>query len=172
MEKDVVISIKGMQKYEGNDPDTVELVTAGRLMKDKAGYTLSYQESEITGLEGTLTTIQVEGEQVTLMRMGEFNSQMVFQEGRRHLSMYNTPYGAMSVGVNTRHLLADLSDKGGDIEIDYAIEIDNAIAAGSGEGMLTMDQSILALYQAGRITRETALNYADNPEQLRRRMGN
>ena len=29
MEKDVVISIKGMQKYEGNDPDTVELVTAG-----------------------------------------------------------------------------------------------------------------------------------------------
>ena len=129
--KDVVISIKGMQKYEGNDPDTVELVTAGRLMKDKAGYTLSYQESEITGLEGTLTTIQVEGEQVTLMRMGEFNSQMVFQEGRRHLSMYNTPYGAMSVGVNTRHLLADLSDKGGDIEIDYAIEIDHAIAGRS-----------------------------------------
>ena len=131
MEKDVVISIKGMQKYEGNDPDTVELVTAGRLMKDKAGYTLSYQESEITGLEGTLTTIQVEGAQVTLMRMGEFNSQMVFQEGRRHLSMYNTPYGAMSVGVNTRHLLADLSDKGGDIEIDYAIEIDHAIAGRS-----------------------------------------
>ena len=131
MEKDVVISIKGMQKYEGNDPDTVELVTAGRLLKDKAGYTLSYQESEITGLEGTLTTIQVEGEQVTLMRMGEFNSQMVFQEGRRHLSMYNTPYGAMSVGVNTRHLLADLSDKGGDIEIDYAIEIDHAIAGRS-----------------------------------------
>ena len=131
MEQDVVISIKGMQKYEGNDPDTVELVTAGRLMKDKAGYTLSYQESEITGLEGTLTTIQVEGEQVTLMRMGEFNSQMVFQEGRRHLSMYNTPYGAMSVGVNTRHLLADLSDKGGDIEIDYAIEIDHAIAGRS-----------------------------------------
>ena len=136
MEKDVVISIKGMQKYEGNDPGTVELVTAGRLMKDKAGYTLSYQESEITGLEGTLTTIQVEGEQVTLMRMGEFNSQMVFQEGRRHLSMYNTPYGAMSVGVNTRHLLADLSDKGGDIEIDYAIEIDHAVA---GENTFRID---------------------------------
>ena len=51
-------------------------------------------------------------------------------------------------------------------------QIDNAIAAGSSEGMLTMDQSILDLYQAGRITRETALNYADNLEQLRRRMGN
>ena len=130
MEKNVVISIKGMQKYEDADPDVIELVTAARLMRDDAGYTLTYQESELTGLEGTLTTIQVEeeGEQVTLMRAGEVNAQMVFQEGRRHLSMYNTPYGAMAIGVNTRHLLADLNDQGGDIEIDYAIEIDHAIA--------------------------------------------
>lgn len=128
MEKDVVISIKGMQNYEGEDSDTIELVTEGRLTRDEGGYTLSYQESELTGLEGTLTTIQVEGEQVTLMRVGEVNSQMVFQEGRRHLSMYNTPYGAMAIGVNTRHLLAELNDQGGDIEIDYAIEIDHAIA--------------------------------------------
>ena len=128
MEKDVVISIKGTQQYEGMDPDTIELVTAGRLQREGESYTLSYQESEITGLDGTLTTIQVEGEQVTLVRVGEVNAQMVFQEGRRHLSMYNTPYGAMAIGVNTRHLLADLNDQGGDIEIDYAIEIDHAIA--------------------------------------------
>ena len=128
MEKDVVISIKGIQKYENTDPDVIELVTAGRLTRVGESYTLSYQESELTGLEGTLTTIQVDGKQVTLMRVGEFTSQMVFQEGRRHLSMYNTPYGAMAIGVNTRHLLADLTDQGGDIEIDYAIEIDHALA--------------------------------------------
>ena len=128
MEKDVVISIKGMQKYEDAEPDTIELATEGRLTRDGSGYTLTYQESELTGLEGTLTTIQVDGEQVTLMRVGEFTSQMVFQEGRRHLSMYNTPYGAMAIGVNTRHLLADLNDQGGDIEIDYGIEIDHALA--------------------------------------------
>ena len=128
MEKEVVISIKGMQQYEGALPDAVELVTAGRLARDGTGYTLSYQESELTGLEGTLTTIQVDGEQVTLMRVGEFNSQLVFQEGRRHLSMYNTPYGAMSVGVNTRHLLTQLNDQGGNIEVDYTIEVDHALA--------------------------------------------
>ena len=50
-------------------------------------------------------------------------------------------------------------------------QIDNAIAAGAGEGMVTMDQSILALCRAGRITPETALSFADNPEQLRRRLG-
>ena len=128
MEKEVVISIKGMQKYEGTPPDAMELVTKGSLTREGESYTLSYQESELTGLEGTLTTIQVDGGQVTLMRVGEFNSQLVFQEGRRHLSMYNTPYGAMSIGVNTRHLMASLTDQGGDIEVDYTVEVDHALA--------------------------------------------
>ena len=128
MEKEVVISIKGVQKYEGTAPDTMELVTKGRLSRVGESYTLSYQESELTGLEGTLTTIQVDGGQVTLMRVGEFNTQLVCQEGRRHLSMYNTPYGAMSIGVNTRHLMASLTDQGGDIEVDYTIEVDHALA--------------------------------------------
>ena len=50
-------------------------------------------------------------------------------------------------------------------------QIDNAIAAGAREGMISMDQSILNLYRAGTITVETALEHADNPEQMRRSMG-
>ena len=113
MEKDVIISIKGVQRFEDADPDTMELVTQGRLEREGNSYTLSYQESQLTGLEGTLTTFQIEPERITLMRVGEFNSQMVFQEGRRHMSMYNTP---------------ELDDQGGEIEIDYAIEIDHSVA--------------------------------------------
>ena len=50
-------------------------------------------------------------------------------------------------------------------------QIDNAIAAGASEGMCSMDQSILDLYRKDFITRETALDYADNPEQMLRRLG-
>ena len=129
MENNVIISIQGKQSFEAQGDDTIELVTEGCLEPDgDDGYTLSYQESELTGLEGTLTTFQVEPDRVTLLRVGEFNSQMVFQEGRRHLAMYNTPYGSMTIGVNTRHLHADLTERGGDIEIDYAIEIDHTVA--------------------------------------------
>ena len=129
MKKNVVISLMGVQRYEETPPDVIELVTQGQLHEEEDGaLVLTYEESELTGLEGTLTTIQVDGDQVTLMRVGEFNSQMVFQEGRRHLSMYNTPYGAMAIGVHTRHLLAELNDQGGDIEVDYSIEVDHALA--------------------------------------------
>ena len=46
--------------------------------------------------------------------------------------------------------------------------IPGAIATGGAEGMLSMDQSVQSLYRAGRITRETALQYAENIEQMRR----
>jgi len=127
MEKAVVISVRGMQKYENTAPDVVELVTEGKLIRAGSTYTVTYEESEVTGMEGAVTTIIVEGEQVTMMRLGEFSTQMVFREGRRHLSMYSTPYGTMEIAVDTRHLLAEVDDRGGDIEIDYAIEVDHVM---------------------------------------------
>ena len=49
-------------------------------------------------------------------------------------------------------------------------QIDNVIASGAAEGMLSMDQSIYELWKNGRITAETALTYANNEEQMRRRI--
>jgi len=50
-------------------------------------------------------------------------------------------------------------------------QIDNAIASGGAAGMISMDQYMLDLFQAGKITKETVLEYCDNPEQLMRRLG-
>ena len=128
MAENVIISIQGRQMFDEQEPDVMELVTAGTLERDpEGGYTLSYEESELTGLEGTQTVFRIKGGQVTLTREGGVNSMMVFEEGRRHLSMYETPYGALSVGVNTRRMRAELDAGGGEIEIDYAIEVDHAV---------------------------------------------
>lgn len=129
MDKDVILSIRGQQIFDNGEPEVTELVTEGTLSSDgDEEYTLSYQESELTGLEGTLTTFQIEKGRVTLLREGQVNSQMVFEQGRRHLSMYNTPYGALSIGVNTRKMKVDLGESGGEIEINYALEVDHAVA--------------------------------------------
>lgn len=47
-------------------------------------------------------------------------------------------------------------------------QIPAAIASGSKEGMISMDQAIARRYKEGRITKDTALHYADKPEQLAR----
>lgn len=124
MHDNVIISIKGRQVNE-NGPDEMELVTEGRLICNDKGVLVSYQETELTGLEGTTTLLRINGPVVTLLREGTVNSQMVFEEGRRHLSMYETPYGSMSVGISTRRVKNTIGETGGELEIDYAIEIDN-----------------------------------------------
>ena len=137
MTDNVIISIKGRQLYAESSPDEVELVTSGTLKRDGAGgYIVSYAETELTGLEGTTTRLHVDGGRVTLLREGNVNSQMVFEEGRRHLSMYETPYGALSIGVNTRRMRSTVDEAGGDLEIDYAIEIDNLVA---GQNLFRMN---------------------------------
>ena len=50
-------------------------------------------------------------------------------------------------------------------------QIGAAIASGGSDGMLAMDQSIYNLFKSGSITKETAIAYADNPEQMKRRIG-
>lgn len=137
MTDNAIISIKGKQLFAEGGPDEIELVTAGSLCPDGCGgYTICYQESELTGLAGTTTKLHIGGGKVTLLREGEVNSQMVFEEGRRHLSMYETPYGALSIGVNTRCLRSTLGEAGGELEIDYAIEIDNLLA---GQNLFRMN---------------------------------
>ena len=137
MEKTVILSIRGQQTADNNtDPDVIELVTEGTLTDHRDGkFTVRYQESQLTGLEGTRTTIQVQPDSVCILREGQVNSQMVFEEGRRHLTMYNTPYGAMAIGVNTRRMKVDLDGTGGSIEIDYALEVDHAVA---GENLFSI----------------------------------
>lgn len=50
-------------------------------------------------------------------------------------------------------------------------QIDSVIQTSSAEGMIAMDESILRLYKAGRITAETARRAAMNPDQLEKKLG-
>ena len=136
MEKDVIISIRGTQDYSGTDPDTMELVTEGKLAVQDGALRLSYEESELTGMEGTTTVFQVEPEKVTLLRLGSVQSEMVFEEGRRHMSLYSTPYGNMEIGVRARRLNSTLELTGGRLEIDYDMEINHMLA---GQSLFRID---------------------------------
>ena len=49
-------------------------------------------------------------------------------------------------------------------------QIDAMLYGSAREEMLSMDQSLLRLYQRRLITQETALAYAANPEMLQKRL--
>lgn len=125
MNKNVIISVKGTQMPVNQDPTMLELVTEGRYYKKGNTYYITYKESEVTGLEGTTTTLTVAGGVVTLIRSGTVNSQMIFEKGQKHMSHYDTGFGAFTIGVFASDVEIEVDDKGGEIWVDYQLEIDN-----------------------------------------------
>ena len=123
----VLLSIRGEQYFDDIDPDATELMTEGTMALTEDGIVLSYEESELTGMEGTTTTFEVKGPRVTLTRSGAVNSQMVFEEGRQHTSLYETPFGELSVDIQTSELKHNLSERGGLMEIKYSIAVEHTV---------------------------------------------
>ena len=123
----VVISVRGEQYYDGVDPDATELMTEGTLEQTEDGLRISYQETALTGMEGTLTTFEIGGSRVILRRSGSVSYQMVFEEGRQHTSLYETPFGDLAVDIQTSRLRHNLTERGGIMEIRYSIAVEHAV---------------------------------------------
>ena len=123
----VMLSIRCEQYFDGIDPDETELMTEGTMALTEDGMVLSYEESELTGMEGTTTTFEVKGPRVTLTRSGKVNSQMIFEEGRRHTSLYETPFGELTVDIQTSYLKHNLTERGGVMEIKYSIAVEHTV---------------------------------------------
>jgi len=127
MKNKCIVSIKGMQTYNDDTDDTdVSLTSEADFECDEDGICfISYEESELTGLEGTRTCIEIGKNYVSLQRDGAINTNMLFMKDRKTSSFYSTPYGNMLIGIFTDRLNIDLGSDGGRVSADYYIDINN-----------------------------------------------
>ena len=128
MKREVLLSIRGSQKYEGQEPEVIELVTEGTMEFADGGWDIRYEESALTGLEGVVTTFRVEPGKIILKRTGKLNSLMVFQQGVPHDSLYQMEFGALMITVEAKFIWFDILADGGTIDLTYAISIENTEA--------------------------------------------
>ena len=128
MTQKVLLSLRGKQAYLDQEPDVIELTTDGTMEYTAGGWDISYEESDLTGLKGVTTTFRVEPGKITLTRTGPLNSQMVFQEGVFHDSLYQMEFGAMMITVCASKVAFDITEKGGTIDLTYGIEIEQTQA--------------------------------------------
>ncbi|MCL2546244.1 MAG: DUF1934 domain-containing protein [Oscillospiraceae bacterium] len=120
-----LISILGINVGQFEQETPVELITGGRFYKEDGRYVVEYNESELTGMDGTTTTFNIEPERVEMRRTGDVVAQMVFEKDRKHVSFTETPVGALTVGVCARKIAGDFDDSGGTLSLVYDIEVDH-----------------------------------------------
>lgn len=132
MNKNVIISVKGIQTASKNDSNQIELVTEGKYYRKGQNYFVTYKESKVTGMDGTTTTLKINQDGlVTLTRFGSVNTQFIFEKGQKHTSYYDTNYGTFVVGILTKSVNIDIDDSGGEVRVNYNIEIDNNKTGGT-----------------------------------------
>lgn len=128
VKKEVILFVRGEQYHDGVDPNDTELVTEGTMtIADDGEIVLAYEETELTGMEGTTTRFTIRGDVVTLDRIGTVASQMIFQLGRPHSSIYHTPWGDLLVDISTSQLRHRINEHGGLMEIRYSIAVEHQV---------------------------------------------
>ncbi|AGK95432.1 DUF1934 domain-containing protein [Clostridium pasteurianum] len=121
MEKKAIITISSIQGDK--EEDTIQVVTPGIFyLKDDFYYAI-YEETEISGMQGTTTTLKIKPEELILLREGTTNANMHFLCGTNNLSMYDTPYGTLKMEVDTKEINIDVNEKGGNISVKYDMNI-------------------------------------------------
>ena len=120
--ENILVNIRGYQADE-NDDHTMELFTEGMLTCEDGKYIIEYDESELSGMENTRTTLTVEGDRVQLRRIGMVETEFVFLKSRVFAAAYETPFGMMEMSVLPTQIVSDVSAEKGNIDLEYVIRV-------------------------------------------------
>lgn len=135
--REVLLKIKGKQVNSEGEENTIELITEGKFYEKNGIYYLIYNESEISGMEGSTTTLKVEKNKVSMKRFGNGTSRLIFERGKRHKTEYQTLYGEMDIEVLTDKLDINISEIGkGSINLSYNLNISDSVQS---KNQLTID---------------------------------
>lgn len=126
MEKKVLLQIYSHQQYEEEEePQISELTTVGTLRREQDHLCLSYEETELTGLKGTTTSFRLYGDRIRLVREGTLQSEMIFDIGKEHRSLYDMGMGALMITVRTMSIVQTMTEEGGMIQVDYDLLVED-----------------------------------------------
>ena len=121
MVKNAVITVQSRVSVED---ELIEVVTPGKFYITKSGYRVEYDETKLSGMEGTKTTMIIKEKYFKLNRVGTTETNMEFEKNTQSVSLYKTPFGAMSVVIDTKDIEVSVDDNGGTIHIVYTLNLE------------------------------------------------
>lgn len=129
--------IIGVKTKLPNEKDFIELTTIGRMEKYEDKIIVRYDESELTGLDNTITSVIIMEKKVILERKGDYESKIEFENNNENVSLYNTPYGTLSITINTKRLSIEKYDDTIFVSASYITTIE-----GERQGLTRMELKI------------------------------
>ena len=122
LKKEVIVKVRTVQTDDG-DKTVISNEYKGTLYVKKGKYFIFYTEYGEDGDKMSDSVIRCDGETVEIKRTGSYSSVLTFNSGKEYKTIYNTPYGGMSVSLKCKNVICALDSDGGKIVLDYKMNI-------------------------------------------------
>lgn len=113
-----------------DDVEKMEMTMEASYHDDGTRVCIRYKETELTGMEGSVTSVSFQKSDpriISMLRDGTVKTALIFEEGQRHLCVYQTQIMPFEVGVYTKKVHNGI-EKDGFLEMDYTVELRGAQA--------------------------------------------
>lgn len=127
MTKDVLVTIGGLQMAPDDDSDTVEVIAPGEYYFRNSKHYLLYED--VADGEVTKNIIKIGDKSLEVVRKGPASVHMVFEEGKKNMTYYSTPFGSIPVAFNAKEVSVDEDEEVIKCNVKYSLEINYEHAA-------------------------------------------
>jgi len=128
VKKDALIRIISMQRTENGD-NSGEMTVVGTVTYGDEENIIEYIENnEETGPEETTITV-FQNDTVSIVRRGQFSSEMMVEKNARHHTFYVTPYGELTMGIYGNQVEWSKDDNGATLKMKYSLDFNNGFVS-------------------------------------------
>lgn len=109
------------RRSAGGEQDKIEFTVPGGFYVKDGKFYITYRENSDTGMGDSRVMLKVEPSMITMRRMGEFNTVMVYKTGEVTDFIYRMPFGELKFDINTESITNALNENGGRLEFSYLL---------------------------------------------------
>lgn len=125
MNREVIVKVRGIQGSLVED-EAIEMITTGQYFEKNGKYYIKYEDAALDEDQVTSTTIKVDDNQVSILRFGATNTQMIFEKDKEHYTPYDTAFGLFELTLRTKDIQFLLTPDKLNLLVDYTIDINHA----------------------------------------------
>ena len=130
MNKKVLVRVSGLHIAPEGDSDVpVEVTTRGEYYYKNNKHYLFYEEASEGFSEVTKNRVIFTEDRLEITKKGVVNAHLLFERGKRNSTFYHTPFGNITIGIDTQSLAVDIDEKEIAVKIGYALEMNGGLVA-------------------------------------------
>lgn len=129
----VLVTLRSSARHGEEETPVMNLRCSGQLRETSSGYMLRYtevQKDEDTGATVAQDVIlALQPDRVTMTRLGDYGTTMVFIKDRRFQGAYHTPYGDLELALFATQVNVTATPESGSVHLEYQLDMQGSFAA-------------------------------------------